>query len=87
MSARLSLGSRREFAKLSAIRSFSRCGPIQTIFVVWLIVTSAWAQGVPCGPSPEIRSQLEKITVVVSNPSDFDRALSPAGRAAPEFSQ
>ena len=36
-----------------------------------------WAQGGPCGPSPAIRAQLGKITVVVSSPSDFDRALAP----------
>jgi hypothetical protein len=40
-------------------------------------MTSVWAQGGPCGPSPEIRSQLERAAVVVSNPSGFDQALSP----------
>jgi hypothetical protein len=45
--------------------------------VTWLIVMPASAQGGPCGPSPEIRARLEKITVVVSNASDFDRALAP----------
>jgi len=41
------------------------------------LLSPAWALGAPCGPSPEIRSQLEKITVAVSNPSDFDRSLAP----------
>lgn len=41
------------------------------------LLAPAWAQGAPCGPSPKIRSQLEKITVIVSNPSDFDQALAP----------
>jgi hypothetical protein len=77
VSARLSLGSRTEFVKLSAILSFFLCGPLQTIFVVTLIGTPATAQGGLCGPSPEIRAKLDKITVVVSNPSDFDRALIP----------
>jgi hypothetical protein len=53
--------------QLSAIRSIFLC----------TLLTSAWAQRAPCGTSPEIRSQLEKITVAVSNPSDFDRALAP----------
>jgi hypothetical protein len=53
--------------QLSAIRSIFLC----------TLLTSAWAQRAPCGPSPEIRSQLEKITVAVSNPSAFDRALAP----------
>jgi hypothetical protein len=63
--------------KLSAILSFFRDGMLQTIFAVWLIVTPATAQGGPCEPSPEIRAKLDKITVVVSNASDFDRALAP----------
>jgi hypothetical protein len=53
--------------QLSAIRSIFLC----------TLLASAWAQGAPCGPSPEIRSQLEKITVAVSDPSEFDRALAP----------
>ncbi len=73
----MSPGSRREFVKLSAILSFLRCGMLQTIFAVWLVVTPATAQGGPCGPSPEIRAKLDRITVVVSDPSDFDRALAP----------
>ncbi len=63
--------------KLSAIRSFSGCRPILTIGVLWLLLTSLWAQGGPCGPSPEIRSRLETITVVVRSPSDFDQGLAP----------
>ena len=42
-----------------------------------LLLTPAWAQGEACGPSPEIRSQLDQIKVVVSGPSDFDRGLAP----------
>ena len=73
----MSLGSRREFAKLSAIRSFSGRTPILVIGILWLLLASLWAQGGPCGPTPEIRSQLEKVTVVVSSPSDFDKAVAP----------
>ena len=50
---------------------------IPTSCVLWLFLSSAWALAVPCGPSPEIRAQLKKITVMVSGPSDFDRALAP----------
>jgi len=63
--------------RFSAVPSFSRCRPILAIGVLWLFLTSMWAQGSPCGPSPEIRSQIEKATVVVSNPSNFDQALAP----------
>jgi hypothetical protein len=70
-------GSRREFVKLSAIRFVFRCRLIQTSCILWLLLTSLWAQGGPCGPSPEIRSQLEKIAVVVPSPSAFDQALAP----------
>jgi hypothetical protein len=52
---------------LSAIRFILFC----------TLLAPPWVLGAPCGPSPEIRSQLEKITVAVSNPSDFDRALAP----------
>lgn len=77
MSAGLPLGSRREFVQLSAILSLFRGREIQTLCAVCLILTSASAQGVPCGPSPEIRTQLEKIAVAVPNASDFDRSLAP----------
>ena len=50
---------------------------VQTSFVLWLFLFSAWAQAASCGPSPEIRAQLEKITVTFSGPSGFDRALAP----------
>jgi hypothetical protein len=50
---------------------------IQTSCVLCLLLASAWAQAAPCGPSPEIRAQLEKTTVLVSVPSDFDRAIEP----------
>jgi hypothetical protein len=77
VSVRLFPGSRREFGKLSATLSLLRCSVIQTTYLLWLLLASVWAQAAPCVPSPEIRSQLEKITVVVSGPSDFDRTLAP----------
>ncbi len=61
---------------LSAILSPFRMRLIQTSCVLWFFLCSAWALAAPCGPSPEIRAQLEKITVMVSGPSDFDRALA-----------
>jgi hypothetical protein len=42
-----------------------------------LLVTSLWAQGAACGPPPETGTQLEKIAVVVTDPSAFDRSLAP----------
>ncbi len=63
--------------KLSAIRSVLRSTPIQGSVVVLLLLTSAWAQGEACGPSPEIRAQLDRIKVVVTGASDFDRGLAP----------
>jgi hypothetical protein len=38
---------------------------------------AAQAQSKACGPSPEIRSELERVAVVVNGPSDFDRGLAP----------
>ena len=61
---------------LSAIPSPFRMS-LKTGCVLWLFLSSAWAQPAPCGPSPVIAAQLEKITVTVSAPSDFDRALAP----------
>ena len=46
--------------KLSAIRPIFGCKLIQTHCVLWLLLTSLWTQGGPCGPSPEIRSHLER---------------------------
>ncbi|MGC2186452.1 MAG: hypothetical protein WA637_24505 [Terriglobales bacterium] len=63
--------------KLSAIRSVFRSMPIQASVAWLLLLTSAWAQGNACGPSPEIRPQLDRIKVVVTGASDFDRALAP----------
>lgn len=63
--------------KLSAIRSVFRSMPIQTGLAWLLLLTSAWAQGEACGPSPEIRAQLDRIKVVVNGASDFDRGLAP----------
>ena len=62
--------------RLSAIRSVFRCAPVRA-GVALLLLTAAWAQAETCGPSPEIRSQLDQIKVVVSGPSDFDRGLLP----------
>lgn len=63
--------------KLSAILSPFRMSLVQASCVLWLFLSSAGAQAAPCGPSAEIRAQLEKITVRVSAPSDFDRGLAP----------
>ena len=62
--------------RLSAIRSVFRCALVRA-GVASLLLTAAWAQAETCGPSPEIRSQLDQIKVVVSGPSDFDRGLLP----------
>lgn len=45
--------------------------------ILLLLLTPAWAQVAPCGPLPEIRAQLEKTTVVVADPAEFDRSLAP----------
>jgi hypothetical protein len=63
--------------KLSAIRSVFRSTPIQSSVVALLLLTSAWAQGEACGPSPEIRAQLDRIKVAVTGASEFDRGLAP----------
>ena len=62
--------------RLSAIRSVFRCSPIQAGLAL-LLLTPAWAQREACGPSTEIRSQLDQVKVVVSGPSEFDRGLAP----------
>lgn len=63
--------------RLSAIPSLFGQMPIQATFVLLVLLTPAWAQGVGCGPSPEIRARLEKTTVVVTGASEFDRGLAP----------
>lgn len=63
--------------QLSVIRSLLRSKTIQTLCAVCIVLTAASAEEGPCGPSPEIRAKLGKIAVVVSNASDFDRALAP----------
>ncbi|MGA9814013.1 MAG: hypothetical protein WBQ64_14600 [Terriglobales bacterium] len=63
--------------KLFAIRSVLRSTPIQAGVTWLLLLTSAWAQGEACGPSPEITAQLERIKVVVTGAADFDRGLAP----------
>ncbi len=63
--------------KLSAIRSVFGQMPIQPTCVLLFLLIPAWAQGEPCVPSPEIRTQLDKIKVVVAGPWDFDRGLAP----------
>jgi hypothetical protein len=70
-------GSRREFGKLSTTLSLLRRSVVRANWLLWFLVASVWSQAAPWGPSPEIRSQLEKITVVVSGPSDLDRVLAP----------
>jgi hypothetical protein len=63
--------------KLSAILSLLRRMPMRISCVLLLLLTTALAQAGPCGPSPAIRSQLEKSAVVVTDPADFDQALAP----------
>jgi hypothetical protein len=52
-------------------------GWIQAACVLWLLLGSSWVLAAPCAPSREIAAELEKITVAVSSPSDFDQALAP----------
>lgn len=63
--------------KLSAVRSVFGPWLGLATCLLWLLLTSTWAQAAPCVPSPEIRIQLEKITVVVAKPADLDRGLAP----------
>ncbi|MGH9501803.1 MAG: hypothetical protein ACRD20_03035 [Terriglobales bacterium] len=63
--------------KLSAIRSLHVHSAFQASCVLLLLLSSMWAQPIPCGPSPEIRNQLGRITVAVSGAADFDRGLAP----------
>jgi hypothetical protein len=67
--------------KLSAVRSLVQIlildGPILGCVLLGCMTSPAWGKGAPCGPSHEIRVQLEKITVVVADASDFDRAVAP----------
>ncbi len=52
---------------------------------LWLSLIAVHAQGRPCGPTPEIRSQLERILVVVTGPSDFDHGLAPLAALRQRF--
>ena len=63
--------------RLSAIRSVSGSTPIPVSVALLLLLTSGWAQGNACGPSPEIRAQLAKSKTVVTGASDFERGLAP----------
>jgi hypothetical protein len=63
--------------RLSAIRSVFRSTPIQAGVACLLLLASAGAQREACGPSTEIRAQLDRIKVVVTGASDFDRGLAP----------
>jgi hypothetical protein len=63
--------------RLFAIHSVSDRNPIRASCILLALLTPVWARAGPCGPSPEIRAQLEKITVVVAGPSAFDRGLAP----------
>ena len=73
--------------RLSAIRSVFGSSPIQVSVGLLLLLTPAWAQGDACGPSPEIRAQLNRIKVVVTGASDFDRGLAPLARTPPAASR
>jgi hypothetical protein len=64
-------------ATLSAVRPRFCRRLLQTSCGLIFLLASVRAQRAPCGPSPEIRAQLEKTAVVVSGPSGFDRALAP----------
>ncbi len=59
-----------------AIRSVSGSTPIQVSVALLLVLTPAWAQGDACAPSHEIDAQLNRIKVVVTRASDFDRGLA-----------
>jgi hypothetical protein len=62
---------------LSAVRSvFRRCS-LSIACILLSLFSAVHAQSGPCGPSPEIRSQLRAIHVVVSGPSDFDHGVAP----------
>jgi hypothetical protein len=50
---------------------------LQIACVLSLLLIAAHAQNKSCGPTPDIRWQLERIRVVVTSPSDFDRGLAP----------
>lgn len=58
--------------RLSAIRSVFGQMPVLLFFLI-----SAWVQGEPCVPPPEIRAQLDKIKVVIAGASDVDHGLAP----------
>jgi len=77
MTIRCFPGSRRELAWLSAIHSFLMRPPLRVAFVVSALLIAAHAQSNACEPTLEIRSQLERIRVVVTASSDFDRGLAP----------
>lgn len=49
---------------------------LQITCVVSVLLIGAQAQSKACGPTPEIRSQLERTRVVVTGASDFDRGLA-----------
>jgi hypothetical protein len=77
MTKRCFPGSRREFVGLSAIHSFFMKHSIHIACVVSALLIAAHAQGEACGPTAEIRSQLERVRVVVNGPSDFDSGMAP----------
>jgi hypothetical protein len=59
------------FASITMMRSLY----IASILLTFLVATHA--QNKYCGPTPHIRSQLERIRVVVTDPADFERGLGP----------
>ena len=65
--------------KLSATYSVPRTG-IRTAFLILLCPMWVLGQNPPrvaCGPSAEIRAQLERATLAVASPSDFDQRIAP----------
>ena len=66
--------------KLSAILPVPRNVPIGASLVLLMFLASAPAQGSPanaCEPAPAIRAELEKASVVVASPLDFDKNVAP----------
>ncbi len=66
--------------KLSAIYSVPRIAPVHVTLVLFVLLAPASAQRVvpgPCELAPGILAELEKATVLVANPSDFDKNIAP----------
>jgi hypothetical protein len=66
--------------KLSAILSLPRNTLIRAGFTLFIFPVSLWAQSAAtpaCEPGPAIRAELEKASVTVASPSDFDKHVAP----------